>query len=137
MYLLDTMVVSEPFKRSPLARVLGWLERTEQSDQFISVLTIGELTRGLARARQADAAFAVRLEQWIATTERVYLARILAVDIEVARAWGLLADRLGHGTADVLLAATALVHDLTVVTRNVRRFERTGVRTLDPYAEPA
>jgi len=137
MFLLDTMVVSEPFKREPAPPVVMWLRMEEPEDQLIGVPTIGELTRGLVRAQIENPPFAVRLDQWIGVTERSFETRILRVDIEVARAWGGLAQRLGYATADVLPAATALVHDLTVVTRNLAHVERTGVRTLDPYAGAA
>jgi hypothetical protein len=137
VYLLDTMVVSETFKRAPSAGAMAQLSTASSERRYIGALTLGELERGLAKVRLVDDRYAARLARWIEVTEQSFGDRILPVDVAVAKEWGALAHRLGHATVDSLIAATALVHDLTVVTRNTRHFERTGARTLDPYATPA
>ena len=137
MYLLDTMVISETMKRRPHTMVQQWLSKLRPEDGYLSVMSIGELERGLAKAAEHDADYAVRLSAWIKRIEIAFGDRILNVDTEIARAWGKLAWRVGNKTSDILLAATAIVHDLTVVTRNVRHFDRTGVAILNPYTEPA
>jgi predicted nucleic acid-binding protein len=102
---------------------------------YTSVLVIGELGRGVELRRMRDPMAAMALEQWLRRLVESYADRILPVDQAVAERWATLGipDRLP--TADGLIAATALVHDLTLVTRNVRDMTRTGVRLLDPFAE--
>jgi toxin FitB len=101
-------------------------------DLYLSVVTIGEIEKGIAKQRRRDPAFARRLAAWLDGVLRHYAARVLPVDVNVARRWGRLADAHGHAGADLLIAATALEHGLTVVTRNTRHFERTGAVLLDP-----
>jgi predicted nucleic acid-binding protein len=96
-------------------------------------VTIGEIERGIERRRGADAAFAEALESWLDRTVSIYGNRILPIDAAIARRWGRLSARLGHDGADLLIAATALEHGLTVVTRNVRHFKPTGVAVIDPF----
>ena len=137
MYLLDTMVVSETMKRRPNMMVQQWFGRMRPEDAYLSVMSIGELERGWAKAAEHDEDYATRLSHWIKRIEFAFENRILNIDVEIVKAWGRLAWQVGNKTSDILLAATAIVHDLTVVTRNVRHFERTGVAILNPYAEPA
>jgi toxin FitB len=133
MYLLDTMVVSELRKRSRDEGAAQWLSERSTSELFLSVVTVGEVERGIARARERDPDFAGRLEDWLRRLLRLYGDRVLPVDIPVARRWGRLSHALGHTGADLLIAATGLELGLTVVTRNVRHFAPTGVATLDPF----
>ena len=137
MYLLDTMVLSEETKRAPNDGVMRWLEETGSAATYVSVASIAEIARGVEQQRRRDASFAGRLEVWAVRTEARFFDRLLGVDHRVARLWGELWQRLGFNSPDVILAATALVHGLTVVTRNVRHFERTGVAIINPYAEAA
>jgi predicted nucleic acid-binding protein len=113
--------------------VLRWLRGKPAEALFLSAVTIGEIERGIERQRGVDAGFAEALRSWLDRTVSIYGDRILPVDAAVARRWGQLSARLGHDGADLLIAATALEHGLTVVTRNVRHFEPTGVAVVDPF----
>jgi predicted nucleic acid-binding protein len=136
MYLLDTMVVSEPIKRRPEPRVIAWLQRVASADVFISVLSIGEIERGVAHARRQSEPFADQILAWLGQILTAYSDRILVADVAVARRWGRLCAAIGHAGTDLLIAATALEHGLTVVTRNRRHFEPTQVSILNPYENP-
>jgi predicted nucleic acid-binding protein len=133
MYLLDTVVLSELRKRDRDHGVVEWLRGKPADTIFLSAVTIGEVERGIARQRGKDPAFAEALSSWLDHTIRSYGERILPVDTVVARRWGHLSARIGNDGADLLIAATALEHDLTVITRNVRHFEPTGVAVIDPF----
>jgi predicted nucleic acid-binding protein len=135
MYLLDTMVLSESIKRRPEPRVIAWLQRVAPLDAFISVVSVGEIERGIAQARRQSEAFADQLMAWLGQILTAYGDRVLVADVAVARRWGRLCQALGHAGTDVLIAATALERGLTVVTRNRRHFEPTKVTILDPCAE--
>jgi hypothetical protein len=134
VYLLDTSTVSELRKRYPHPDVADWMRQTPNSSLFISPLVIGEIRKGIERARRRDAKQAEALDGWL--RERVidrYVERILPVTTEVAEVWGPLNCPDPLPVVDGLLAATALVHNLTLVTRNVKDVERTGVRLLNPF----
>ena len=133
MYLLDTMVLSELRKPRRDPGLVRWLESLRPTDLYLSVMTIGEVEKGIARQQRLDPAFAGRLADWLDDVLRHYAARILAVDVSVARRWGRLADAHGHAGADLLIAATALEHGLAVVTRNLRHFEGTGTALVNPF----
>jgi toxin FitB len=136
MFLLDTVVLSE--LRKPLRQrnpnLVYWIEAISSRDIFVSVVTIGEIERGIERQRPLDPQFAARLTAWVDVVLRTYEGRILPVDIAVARRWGRLAQQIGNKGLDLAIAATALEHGLTVVTRDVSDFERTGVSVLDPFS---
>ena len=100
---------------------------------YLSVVSIGEVERGIVRRQRHDPAFARVLAAWLDSVLVLYGERILAVDLSTARRWGRLSGALGHEGADLLIAATALEHGLTVVTRNARHFEPTGVPVLNPF----
>jgi predicted nucleic acid-binding protein len=136
MYLIDTVVLSELRKRERHAGIVQWLRGKAVDSLFLSVITIGEIERGVLRQRAKNPVFAEALGAWLDRTIEAYLDRILAVDTRVARRWGQLSARIGHGGADLLIAATALEHGLTVVTRNVRHFLPTGVPVEDPCQDP-
>jgi toxin FitB len=133
MYLLDTVVFSElrKWRRDP--SLVNWLEHVRPTDVYLSVVTIGEVEKGIAKQQRRDPAFAERLAGWLDGILRHYATRILAVDLSVARRWGRLADAHGHAGADLLIAAIAIEHGLAVVTRNVRHFEGTGVPLVNPF----
>jgi toxin FitB len=133
MILLDTVVLSELRKTRPSAKVLAWL-RQQQSDQlFVSVVSLGEIERGIVKADKTDASFADSLTVWLEDLMLLYSDRILAVSAPIARRWGRLSAQLGHDGADLLIAATALEHGLTVATRNVRHFTPSGVEVVNPF----
>ena len=135
MFLLDTVVLSE-LRERPKQRnrnVVRWIGAISPQEVFLSVVTIGEVERGIERQRQLDPLFAGRLADWLEATLRAYGDRILAVDVAVARRWGRLSQRLGNKGLDLAIAATALEHGLTVATRNVSDFVPTGVAVFNPF----
>lgn len=134
-YLLDTNIVSELRRPRPDQRVLQWWSDVPASRLYLSCLTIGELHRGIARLRgRGDHAQADSLSGWLDGLAHQFADRILPVDVAVTELWGRLEQRQPVPVVDGLIAATALRHDLTVVTRNVRDFSATGVSVLDPFA---
>lgn len=136
MYLIDTDVLSALRRPDRDPEIVGWVSAQRAADLYLSVVTVGEIERGIARERTRNPGFADRLGVWLDSLLRLYSERILLVDTSVARRWGHLTGEHGHGSADLFIAATALEHGLTVVTRNVRHFEPTGVAVLDPSAQP-
>jgi len=133
MYLVDTVVLSELRKTRRNAALIAWFERQRTADLFISVISIGEIERGIARQRGSNPDFAAALASWLDKLLSIYGDRILGFDLEAARRWGSLSAALGNEGADLMIAATALQHGLTVVTRNIREFEAAGVPVLDPF----
>lgn len=133
-YLLDTNVVSELRRPRPDPGVDSWLRRAPTDATYLSVLVLGEVRQGIERLRPRDRAQALVLEDWLESLEAVFADRILTVDRAVAQAWGRLSVSSPLPAVDGLLAATALVHGLTVVTRDTVPFERVGVPWLDPWA---
>lgn len=138
MFLLDTNAISEPKRARPNAGVVTWLGEQLLSDLHLSVITVGELRRGIVRlepSRRRD-----DLDFWLEDMILRYDERILPVDLDVTERWASLAEaqraagRVSEMT-DELIAATAHVHGLTIVTRNVRHFENTGCRVLSPWSE--
>ncbi len=115
------------------AGVREWFDATGPHEMFLSVVTVGEIRRGIEQKRLSDLAQAVVLEAWMARTLRDFSGHIRPVTLEVAERWGRLSPQQPPSPADGLIAATALVDDLTVVTRNVSHFERAGVRILNPW----
>jgi toxin FitB len=134
MILLDTVVLSELRKSKPSPKVVTWLQKQRPDELFISVVSLGEIERGIVKARKTDAAFAQSLSTWLEDLVLLYNDRILAVSAPIARRWGRLSAELGHDGADLLIAATALEHGLAVATRNVRHFKPTGVGVVNPFA---
>ena len=133
MWLLDTMIISEQRKREPDVRVVSWLETVPEKDLFLSVVTICEIQRGIAKERLKDNVFAERLQKWLNLLLKNYADRILLVTAEIACRWGELSAAAGHDGADVMIAATAQQHNLTVVTRNDRHFQPFKVTVYNPY----
>ena len=133
-YLVDTNVVSELRKRHRANRsVIAWFEEREPEELYLSVLVIGELRRGAARIRRRDPTSAESLDRWVSQIGERFGDRVLAVDHAIAERWGEITAHPTVPDVDGLLAATALIHDLVVVTRNVRHIAPTGVRYLDPF----
>jgi predicted nucleic acid-binding protein len=133
-YLLDTVILSELRKRNADANVLSWIDSVPHSELYLSVITCAEIERGIQRV--ADTPFADELNRWLETLLSVYRDRILPLDVPIARRWGALGERLGNRSLDLAIAATALEHRLTVVTRNASDFAPTGVAILNPYDPP-
>ena len=133
MYLIDTVVLSELRKPQRDARLTAWVARQRTTDLFVSVITIGEIERGISRQRATDPDFAAALAAWLDRVLALYGERVVPFDLQIARRWGQLSAALGNDSADLMISATALEHGLTVVTRNVSDFESTGVATLNPF----
>jgi toxin FitB len=134
MFLVDSDVLSALSKRRRNANVEAWIARQRTGDLYISVVSIGEIERGIALQRHKNPDFAVALAVWLDRILAAYGNRILPFDLASARRWGQLSAALGNDGADLQIAATALEHGLTVVTRNRSDFESTGVSVLDPFA---
>jgi len=133
-FLLDTNVVSELRKRERCApKVNAWAQSVEPNQHFLSVLVVGELRRGAILRRRTDRAAADALEQWIARLTHLYGDRILPITLETAQEWGRLSALRPIPPEDGLLAATAHVHQLTLVTRNTRNVQDLGVSILNPW----
>jgi predicted nucleic acid-binding protein len=133
VYLLDTDVVSELRRLRPHGGVLAWLRGVRDEDLRLSAVTLGEIQAGIEITREQDAARAAELESWLEQVAATY--NVVSMDAWAFRTWA----RLMHRRTDVMIedamiAATALVHNLTVVTRNVRDFAEFPVRTLNPFA---
>jgi predicted nucleic acid-binding protein len=135
-YLLDTNIVSELRKRDPDDHVLAWYGTVRPVDLYLSVMTIGEIRRGVERLRRRDPLHAVRIERWLSGLIAHYRNRIVDVDATIAERWGRINVPDPLPVVDGLLAASALVRDLTLVTRNVRDVKHCGVRLLNPFEPP-
>jgi predicted nucleic acid-binding protein len=136
MFLLDTVTLSELRRRQRDAGVVAWFARQRTTELFLSVISIGEIERGIARQQAADSGFARSLAAWLDRILALYNDRVLPFDVSTARRWGILSAALGNESTDLMVAATALEHGLTVVTRNVSDFEPTGVAVLNPFGQP-
>ncbi|CAN7455418.1 type II toxin-antitoxin system VapC family toxin [Cupriavidus necator] len=137
MYLIDTNVISETRKReraNPGVRAFFRQAAREGAALYLSELTVGELQRGVALIRhRGDTAQAAVLEQWLATVLEDFGRQVLPVDADVAQVWGQLRAPRPEHALDKFIAATALIHDLTIVTRNVEDFRGTGAMLLNPF----
>jgi len=132
MYLLDTNVVSELRKPRPHGAVVAWLQSTADADLHLSAVTLGEIQAGVELTREQDAAKASEIEAWADLVAASY--GVLAMDGETFRVWARLMHRKSDTFyEDAMIAATAIVHDLTIVTRNVADFARFDVKLLNPF----
>ena len=137
-YLVDTNVLLELRRREPNPNVVNWLERRPATTLYLSVLTLGELRRGIEAL--PESARKRRLVDWLDVELPGFFAgRVLSIDARVADRWGHLLAQAGRPVPDIdsLLAATALTHGLTLVTRNLRDFQYPGLAVIDPWAEDA
>ena len=133
-YLLDTNFLSELRREDRANRgVLAWRMANATAQLAISVVSVCEIRQGIEAKRRTDPAQAGVLERWLAEILIEFAANFLPVTIEIADRWGILLAKINRGERDMLIAATALEHDLTLVTHNVSDFEDTGVRILDPW----
>lgn len=132
MYLLDTNVVSELRKPKPHGAVLAWLQSVDYKKLFLSAATLGEIQAGIELTRQQDAAKAAELEAWLEQVAGSY--EVLPMDAATFRAWARLMHRRSDTLIeDAMIAATASVHGLSVVTRNVADFKPFAVPVLNPF----
>jgi toxin FitB len=133
-YLLDTNILSETRKREQAPGVAEWIAATPADEMHVSVLTLGEIEQGVARIRaRGDRRQAFALEGWLRQVEAGFAGRIMSVTLEIAREWGRHQPARPVPVIDGLIGATARVHGLTVVTRNVRDFERAGIPVVNPF----
>jgi toxin FitB len=134
-YLFDTNVLSEIWKPRANQGVIEFLRSTEPTSAFISVLTVGELRKGVAtkKLRDPDHNAAARLAAWVNGLELSYADRILGIDTATAKLWGEWSGERPRPAIDTLLAATAVLNDLTLVTRNLRDVKGIPVKLFDPW----
>jgi predicted nucleic acid-binding protein len=132
MYLVDTNVLSEARRGSREARV--WLRSVDPSSIYLSVITLGEIMKGIALKLRADAGAAAALTAWLEQLRRDYSERIFPISDRIALEWGRLAAEQPRGMADGLIAATALVHAKIVVTRNVEDFSDGRIPVINPWS---
>lgn len=136
MILIDTDVLSALRRSERDANLEAWFKRQRESDLFLSVVTIGEIERGIQRQQSINPEFARTLAGWLDSVTTIYGERILPFDLAAARRWGQLSARIGSNSPDLMIAATALEHGLTVATHNIGDFEPTGVAAIDPFGSP-
>ncbi len=134
-YLLDTNVLSETRKKKADAGVIAFLQAAEASTLYISVLTLGELRKGVAKKKREDVEIAKRLGDWVDGLEYSFADRILKVNAVTVRLWGEWASERPRPVVDTLLAATAVQNGLTLVTRNIRDVRGIPVKLLDPWKD--
>jgi predicted nucleic acid-binding protein len=132
-YLLDTNIISETRRTRADSGVMAFLSAAEGTGLFLSVLTLGELRKGVETKRRTDPVAADRLGAWVDGIETMFADRVLPVDMAAARRWGELSAGRSLPVIDTLIAATALGRGLTLVTRNTRDVESTGVPLVDPW----
>ena len=132
MFLLDTNIVSDLRKPKPHGGVMAWISAQDASSLYLSAMTIAELQRGIEMTREQDAEKAGQLEAWL--EQLTFTGQVLAMDAAVCREWAKVMHRRSDTLVeDAFIAATASVHRLVVVTRNVRDFKSLGVNTLNPF----
>ena len=137
-YLIDTNIISEVRKGERCDRhVAAWFAAIDDEDIFLSVLVVGEIRKGIERARRTDPAQARALEKWLSTLKQSYAERILPIDQMVADEWGSMSAIRPLPTVDALLAATARIYRMTLATRNVADVADLGAAVLNPFEPTA
>jgi predicted nucleic acid-binding protein len=131
MYLVDTNVLSEARRGSAAAR--DWLRSVDPANVYLSVVTLGEIMKGIAMKARTDPIAAGALKEWLETLRRDHGNRILPVTDRIALEWGRLAALRSRNMADGLIAATAIAHEMIIVTRNVADFTDARVQIIDPW----
>lgn len=133
-YLIDTNIISEIRKGARCdGHVSAWYASIADADIFLSTLVLGEIRKGVELARPRDAAKAAALERWLRDVEAAFDGRVLGIDNAVSDQWGRISAIRSVPVIDGLLAATALTHNLTLVTRNDREVEGLGAKVLNPF----
>jgi toxin FitB len=132
-FFLDANVISELAKAKPNPKVMAWPGSVPSTDLFLSVITLGEIRKGIERKRMTSPPDAAPLDAWFTTLVLRYRSRILPFDEQSADQWGVMALHPTVPVEDSQLVATTLQHDLTFATRNVRHIAQTGVTFVDPF----
>jgi toxin FitB len=134
-YLLDTNVVSELRKSKPHGAVLAWITELRADQIYLSAVTIGELQTGIELTRRQNPVKAAEIEQWVDQLAEAF--QVLSMDARCFREWArLMEGKTERLIEDVMIAATARIHQLIVATRNERDFKHLGVQVLDPFKTP-
>lgn len=137
-YLIDTNIISEIRKGGRCdPNVAQWYDGIADDDLHLSVLVLGEIRQGIERSRRRDPDKAKALDRWLAQISEAFEGRILPIDPTVADVWGQMNAPDPNSTIDGLMAATAKVHGLTLVTRNIADVARSGAALLNPFDPPA
>lgn len=135
MFLLDTNVVSELRKPKPHGAVVSWLQSVDDAQLFLSAVTIGEIQAGIELTRDQDAAKAAEIEAWLEQVSATY--NILPMDVAAFRYWAKLMHRQSDTLyEDAMIAATAKIHGLTIVTRNIADYQALGMEAFNPFVPP-
>ena len=137
-FLLDTNIISEPKQKKPNKEVLEWLDAQDESKLFLSVLTVGEIRKGIARLESGRKK--AELENWLEQLRIRFSRRILAMSEKTFLVWGKMCGEfeskgIVRSALDSLLEATALEHDLILVTRNIKNFQHSQVTILNPWED--
>jgi len=136
VFLLDTNIISELRRQRPNRSVVRWIEGVPAAQLYISAVTIGEIQDGIEQIREREVYKAAEIESWLNDVQATY--SVLPVDADAFREWARLMQKQSRALLeDALIAATAIVNSLTVVTRNVRDFQQLGVPVLNPFDNPA
>lgn len=132
-FLLDTNVISETVTKCPNPQVMEWLDAWDVSQSYISAMTIGEIRKGISLMDPSKKRS--ELDAWLnKDLPEVYKGRILPVDAGVAAYWGeIMAEHRNHNPIDMIFAATALLYNMTLVTRNIKHFNLRGLRVMNPW----
>jgi predicted nucleic acid-binding protein len=133
MYILDTNVISAVRRPDRAPQVAAWLRGKAEQDLYLSVITLGEIERGIRQQEKRDPGFANDLRSWLDRTVLLFSDRLLAFAAEEARIWGRLSAEIGHNGADLMIAASALRHGAIVVTGNISDFAPTGAALETPF----
>jgi toxin FitB len=134
MILIDTDTLSLTRRPGKSPKAAQWLAEQDQDNLYLSVVSIGEVEKGIAQQLRVNPEFAINLRDWLTRTENTFKDRIWDFDIEAARVWGKIAAKIGHNTPDTMIAAIALSRGAMVATMNTRHFEPLGVRVVNPFA---
>ena len=134
IYILDTNIISQARRADRASEIGKWLAAQEETALFLSVVSIGEIERGIVLQERRNPEFAHDLRLWLERTVRLFSDRLIDFGHADAMRWGALSARIGHSGADLMIAAQALTRDATVVTRNISDFAPAGVRLFDPLS---
>jgi hypothetical protein len=134
-YLIDTNIISEVRKGARCdPRVAAWYDAIDEASIYLSVLVVGEIRKGIERARRTEPVRARALEHWLVSLTQTFADRILPIDAAVADEWGCMSAARPVPVVDSLLAATAKVHRMTLATRNVADVAGLGAEVVNPFA---